>query len=164
MARAILRLLQDQDKDVIPGRIASSFCLSSTQIRVCSSTPALPLVSPAVGVIWQSGTYWPWESDPTLAPYTSVRAPTSVGRARIFIAIRAMRLSYSRWSSLWQKLEESKAWSLIGCLLSMCRLFSHGVRGTYPGATQFTMTPLELMGDRTATCLTTKIARSFETL
>lgn len=43
-------------------------------------------------------------------------------------------------------------------------LFPRGVRGTYPGATQFTMTPLELMGDRTAICLTMKIASSFETL
>jgi len=39
-----------------------------------------------------------------------------------------------------------------------------GGRGTYPGATQFTITPLELVGDRAAICLTTKIASSFETL
>lgn len=44
------------------------------------------------------------------------------------------------------------------------RIVSHGGGGTYPGATQFVMTPLELMGDRTAICLTTKIASSFETL
>ena len=36
--------------------------------------------------------------------------------------------------------------------------------GTYPGATQFTMTPLDVMGDRRAICFTTKTASSFETL
>lgn len=35
---------------------------------------------------------------------------------------------------------------------------------TYPGATQFTMTPLELMGKRMAICLTMKTSSSFETL
>ena len=40
----------------------------------------------------------------------------------------------------------------------------HGGERTYPGATQFTMTPLELMGDRAAICLTMKISSSFETL
>lgn len=39
-----------------------------------------------------------------------------------------------------------------------------GAKGTYPGATQFTMTPLEVMGDRWAICFTTKIANNFETL
>ena len=105
--RATLRLAQSQDRDVTPGLIDSSFSLNSTQTQSCSSAPSLPLVRPAVGVILQSGTYWPWDSGPTLAPYTSVRAPTSVRRAKILMAIRAIRLlSYSRWSSLWQKLEE----------------------------------------------------------
>jgi hypothetical protein len=36
--------------------------------------------------------------------------------------------------------------------------------GTYPGVTQFTMTLLELRGDRAAICLMTKIVSSFETL
>ena len=39
-----------------------------------------------------------------------------------------------------------------------------GTGGTYPGATQSTMTPLDLTGNRVAICLTTKIASSFETL
>jgi len=39
-----------------------------------------------------------------------------------------------------------------------------GGRGTYPGATQFTMTLLELTGNKTAICLMMKISSSFETL
>ena len=95
LARLILRL-RHQDKDVTPGRIASNFCFNSTQTRSCSSAPAVPLVSPAVGVILQSGKYWPWDSGPTLAPWTSVREPTSVLRAKIFTIRRTAGLSYLR--------------------------------------------------------------------
>ena len=91
--RATLTLQQNQDRDVTPSRIASSFCFSSTQTRSCSSVPALPLVSPAVGVILQAGTYWPCDSGPALAQCTSVRGPTSVRRPSIFMMIRTTRLS-----------------------------------------------------------------------
>lgn len=57
--KSTLNLLQNQDKDVTPGRIASSFCFSSTQNLSCNSAPASPLVRPAVGVILLSGRYWP---------------------------------------------------------------------------------------------------------
>lgn len=68
LLRASLTPVHTQAKDVTPGRIASNFRFNSTQTRSCNSAPSLPLVRPAVGVILQSGTYWPWVSVPALAP------------------------------------------------------------------------------------------------
>jgi hypothetical protein len=50
---------QPQDSVVTPGRIPSNFSLNSSQTRIWSLAPASPLHNPFVGVILQSGKYWP---------------------------------------------------------------------------------------------------------